>query len=229
LLRHLLNFVYPPICLACHALLPQGEETLCLHCLEQLELIDPSDRCSHCFGPAMEPLCRDCRRHRSPLQVAAAFVYDETASVLVKNLKFGGRVDLAPALAGYMAIQLERLMWTKPDLLVPVPMYWMRQLHRGYNQSYLLAIELQRLWGGSVRSVLARKGGESCQGGLNFRQRKALASSSFQVRSECVQDRTIYLIDDVATTGSTLIACAEALLCAGAREVRALTVCRAGL
>ncbi|HXF83820.1 MAG TPA: phosphoribosyltransferase family protein [Anaerolineales bacterium] len=65
------------------------------------------------------------------------------------------------------------------------------------------------------------------QVGLNYMQRKENVRNAFQANPEIVQGRSILLMDDVATTGSTILACTEALLSADAREVYALTIARA--
>lgn len=205
----------------------KGEKTLCLNCLEQLELLDPESRCSHCFTLSDRDLCFKCQGHKTPLKTASAFFYNKTSSSLIKNLKFGNRTDLSRVLAAFLAFQLERLEWKKPDFLVPVPMDWVRQLHRGYNQSYLLANELQQFWGVKVTNGLKRLPGEKGQGVLGLEMRKQLSSDSFKVRRGWIEGCDICLVDDVMTTGSTLNACAEALLIAGASQVRAVTVARA--
>jgi ComF family protein len=108
------------------------------------------------------------------------------------------------------------------DILVPVPLHRSRQRERGFNQARQLAKHL----GLPVINALARTRNTASQADLPASKRGANVRGAFVARAG-VDGLTIVLVDDVATTGATLNACAAVLLDAGAREVRALTAAKA--
>ena len=115
------------------------------------------------------------------------------------------------------------------DVLVPVPLHRRRERERGYNQSELVARELGKLVGVPVDSkVLRRTKNTSPQVSMEAREDR---SRNIEDAFECVSDlsgKRVLLIDDVATTGATLSACASALKLCGASSVWGLTVARQG-
>lgn len=110
------------------------------------------------------------------------------------------------------------------DALVPVPLHWIRQYRRGFNQ----AEELARGVGLPVVDALRRSRRTVTQTDLPEGQRLANVSGAFRLRrGVTICGQVLVLVDDVSTTGATLDACARVLLAGGAAEVRALTAARA--
>lgn len=110
------------------------------------------------------------------------------------------------------------------DVLVPVPLHYMRLLSRGFNQ----ARDLARGVGLPVAPALRRIRQTSSQADLPAGRRQANVRGAFRLtRRASVNGQCVVLVDDVSTTGATLDACARVLLHGGAREVRALIAARA--
>lgn len=165
--------------------------------------------------------------------------YDGTLREVVHALKYDGRRSIAPRLSAMMAAQ-GRDVLTGANLVVPVPLHPRRLRSRGFNQ----AEELARHLGLPMRCVLQRIKATRPQVDLPaearrdnvrdaFRMRRPWIGRSWVARSRIgrsegrpLQGYTIVLVDDVATTGATLEACARVLQAAGAAEVRALTAAR---
>lgn len=113
-------------------------------------------------------------------------------------------------------------------MLVPVPLGKKRLKERGYNQVALVARPLAYEVGLDYKPGILSKARETpSQVGLSVSQRRENVRGAYQVDIEVVKGKTIVLMDDVATTGSTIMACADALLAAGAKEVYAITIARA--
>lgn len=230
LLEALKDFVYPPSCLLCQRFLGGEPEKLCCkECLKDLELVDLKERCTRCFGWSVEgSLCPPCSDHPPTFhRLGAAFRYEGSAAGLIRQFKYRGRYYLAKSLAAYMAMQMVQMEWEAFDALVPVPMTWLRRLLRGYNQSELLAKELERYGMGEMVCCLKRREVGPPQASLSATERRELDPQNFYcVKPHKVAGKRVCLIDDVYTTGTTLAACAEALLSAGAVSVSGFTVCR---
>jgi ComF family protein len=115
----------------------------------------------------------------------------------------------------------------RPERIVPVPLHPRRLRERGFNPSALLARSLAREHRSRFdASLLLRVRDTPSQTGLGRRARRANLRGAFQVRPGARAPQVIWLVDDVVTTGSTLIECARALRRAGARRVVAICVAR---
>jgi ComF family protein len=115
------------------------------------------------------------------------------------------------------------------DLLVPVPVSAARLRERGYDQAVLLAQAAGARLGLPVASALRRRRTTAAQHALGREERGVNVGAAFDVdpaAARLVRGRWIVLVDDVVTTGSTMAACAAALLAAGAEAVSGLAVAR---
>jgi ComF family protein len=136
-------------------------------------------------------------------------------------------VGLGDALAAQLTGYVVSLGWPL-DVIVPVPLGGKRLRERGYNQTALIARPLALALGLDYRPVALRRTREtSSQVGLSALERRENVRDAFWADAKLVRGKTILVLDDVATTGSTLSSCAEALFSAGAKDVFALTVARA--
>ena len=112
-------------------------------------------------------------------------------------------------------------------LALAVPLHERRLRERGYNQSELLARELRRrlrLAGGAGSLVRLRD--TPPQVGLDRLRRQENVAGAFAWRGPHLAGRPVLLVDDVATTGATLEACARALRADGSGAVQGATVAR---
>jgi ComF family protein len=197
--------------------------------------------CWGCGGVARrrEPLCVGCRRLLRRLgpdpvllcgvPVWAPVAYAGPARDLVRALKFRGATAVADAMAAQMAANAPaRLLGAaraaSTPVLVPVPLHRRRLRRRGYNQAGLIADALAQRVGLEVADCLARSGSAATQVGRDRSERRAGPAGNVELRGS-VPDRVV-LVDDVATTGATLAACAAVARVAGAREVTALVFAR---
>jgi ComF family protein len=178
--------------------------------------------CAACGGAAgeLEPLCAQCRGAlrwlgRSPAVAAGVAVwapvaYDGPARALVRSLKFGGLPGMAATMASQMAANAPP-GWLDSGALVPVPLHPARLRRRGYNQAERLAAELAARTGLPVVDCMERSGETSTQVGRGRTERLASIAGRVSVRAGASVPAEVVLVDDVATTGATLAACAAAL------------------
>jgi ComF family protein len=228
LLDPFLSLLYPPRCLVCRAL---GECGLCARCLAQIVPVEPPfcRTCGHPFSP--EGGCASCAARRPAFTRSRSLgAYDGILRVAIHQLKYRDRPQLATPLGQALAVsartQAADLNGLRFDALLPVPMHPIRRRLRGYNQSErlakIVATELVLpLWNDALR----RTHPTSPQVGLDAAARRTNLQGAFTVlRPEVVAGKTLLLIDDVITTGSSLHECALVLKAAGAQAVFALTL-----
>jgi len=228
----LINFVYPCYCLHCHRSTNVTGQALCEECLALLELVDLQERCPSCFSSdycVEDCYCLACAKRTPTLDgIASAFDYMGSAKSLIRCLKYSDMPHLSRGIAAYLAVQFSRLGWPWPDVLVPVPVSFFKWIERGYNQSTLLAQHLGKIIGVPVVEALRRRSGDFSQAMLGQETREQLSGQSFFLkRKASLEGKRLMLIDDVITTGTTLVRCAELLLTAMPASVYGLTACYA--
>lgn len=189
-------------------------------------------RCGVPFEIAVDPgqLCGACIAHPPVWDRArAALIYGEVSRDLVLALKRQGRRDGLAVMAGWLATAGEELL-ADTDLIVPVPLHYLRLVARGFNQSVWLAAALSRRSGKPMSvDALRRTRATPIQGRLSPSARRRNVEGAFRVRTSrkgLLNGRRVLLVDDVMTTGATSEACAKALKRAGAACVDVLTLTR---
>ena len=136
-------------------------------------------------------------------------------------------MGIGDALARQMVGFVRSLEWDV-NVLIPVPLGRKRLKERGYNQVTLVARPLAYELGLEFAPQGLWKSRDTrSQVGLNISQRRENVSKAYQADVKVVNRRSVLLMDDVATTGSTIQSSTEALLSAGARNVYAITIARA--
>ena len=217
-----LDLLFPLRCLGCR----KEGKLLCPACVATLpQLLPPY--CAMYANPATDRQCRRCAV--MPLEVdglRAPFLMEGTIRDAVHSLKYRNLRAAAPELGQLLAQYLDsHPMPVK--VIVPVPLHPRRLRSRGYNQSELLARELGKLTGLPVNNrLLARTKNTPSQVSLaNQEERRRNTAGSFACAGDAAGQK-ILLLDDVATTGSTISACAAALKTGGAASVWGLVLAR---
>lgn len=229
--RQVLDLFVPPRCVVCKHV----GTWLCTRCVPEIPLFTASV-CSRCGRPengaehsVAGHLCAVCRA--APLRVSpirAAFLFEGAIRDVIHALKYRGARDILKPLAGRLA-ESWHYHNMQSDVLVPVPLHANREVKRGYNQAILVARAIARQVSLPLLSeVLLRVRDTTSQTRLNRDERKRNVDAAF-ICVTCAPfvEKRITLVDDVATTGATLDACATVLLACGAQSVSAFTLARA--
>jgi len=154
-------------------------------------------------------------------------VFDSPIQNALHTMKYRKNIALGEMLARQMTSFFYSLQW-RVQAVLPVPLGKKRLKERGYNQVALVARPLAYEVGMEYIPRALQKTRETrSQVGLTISQRHENVNNAYQAAPQAVKGKSVLLMDDVATTGSTISACTESLLSAGAKEVYVLTIARA--
>ena len=208
-----LDFIFPPHCLICGYL----GDWFCDTCRQQLTK-DPVYDCLVCVGQQhQDAICDACQVTSGLAGVVIACNYDRLIQRVIHSFKYKDARVLQFALTEvfwqvFVQSSLARL---SPEQLIifPVPLHPHKQTQRGYNQCELLARQLiERLPGSYLGQGLIRQLDTSSQMQLTRQERLYNLEGAFAYTGQSLAGRTVVLLDDVCTTGSTLLECSRALL-----------------
>ncbi|MDW3228262.1 MAG: ComF family protein [Acidobacteriota bacterium] len=228
--------IFPSYCQLCGQLLKhEAERVICSDCLKKLE-IKQSPSCPVCgrfyFNNLPgDYLCGECLGNPPPFDWHRSLgLYDGRLKEIILIFKYQGYEVLSRPLGrlAYEKLSADQGL-SGVDFIVPVPLHKEREKKRGFNQSELLSREISKLSSIPVmKSNLIKTKPTPAQVSLEAAERKSNLRGVFKVkRPEKIAGRTLLLIDDVFTTGSTIKECTKELKKAGAREVRVITLARA--
>ena len=221
--RTALDLLFPRWCLGC------GREgsLICPACRRRLpELKSPI--CPRCGTP--QPggiLCPACVSHQHKIDgIRSPFRFEAVIRQAIHQLKYKNLRSIAEPLARLLSDYLTAYP-VPGEVLVPVPLHRKRLRERGYNQSELLSKELGKLVKLSVMAdcIIRQRHTPPQIRAASASERRSNVADAFTCRNN-LRNKKIILIDDVATSGATLDACAAALKDVGASSVWGLTLAR---
>jgi ComF family protein len=219
-----LDLLFPPTCGGCGKL----GERWCQACQHKLSPV-PEPMCEICGEPQSAPgICKECNDSRPAYRALRSWVvFKDPVQNALHKLKYRRDMGLGDALAPSLAKFVDDLGW-KVNVVVPIPLSQQRYAERGYNQVGLVAKPLALIgrWNYAPEALHRVKHTRS-QVGLNALERQKNVRGAFSADSHSVKTKSVLLLDDVATTGSTLASAAQTIMDAGAEQVYALTVAKA--
>ncbi len=221
----LVDVLFPPRCAGC------GEwgKRYCSSCFQKIRIIKPPI-CSVCGEPlnqGQSSICERCSSLEYRFSAVRSWGYfGGSLQKAIHRLKYKRDICLGEILAQPLVELLHAQDWNI-DLITVVPLDKRRSKERGYNQGLVLAKPIGWISGLMVTdAVLKRVKITRSQVGLSVNQRKENVNGAFKAHPELISGKNILVIDDVMTTGSTINACADALLKANAEKVYAITLAR---
>ena len=219
------DVMLPRTCVVCERRLNIDERYLCLHCMAELPLTyfwgrsrNPmADRFNLLIENGAGPDPADAGRERYAF-AAALFFYDGEGDYrrIPQQLKYHGNIGLGRHFGRTLGLRLKSSgHFADVDAVIPVPLHWSRRWKRGYNQAEVIAEEVARTLGATMHTdILCRRRRTATQTRLSPEAKRANVSGAFmadRTKAQAAVFRHILLIDDVFTTGSTLMACFTAL------------------
>lgn len=210
ILNDLLNLFFPNLCLLCKEPLVEGEKHICLHCLCDLPRTGYYDL-------ETNPVAQLFFGKTTVIRATALFHYEKGGNVrqLIHALKYHDNKELGYELGRMFALEYQKTsLFDQVDLLIPVPLHPKKQKQRGYNQSEWIARGISEMLNIPINTTsLCRNKKTDTQTHKQVYERWSNVQDVFSITDKKnLLHKHIVLIDDVITTGSTIGACAEALV-----------------
>lgn len=225
--RKILDLFYPRKCAICNRVLGKQEVDICQTCRRDIKPIQGSI-CLKCGKKINEnkEFCQDCKNMSHVFEWGVScFRYKDVKDAIFR-IKYAGREDLIPYFAREIVSALRSdMMQMKADCLIPIPMHRTRKRKRGYNQAELLANEIGiRMQIPVISNAVYRKIKTTPMKYLSVKQRQLNLKRAFIIGENDVKLKTIILVDDIYTTGSTVDSVATVLKRAGALKIFVVTL-----
>jgi ComF family protein len=233
LLDHVLDFAYPGICANCAATVGDAAH-LCEDCTAKLDAMIVAPACELCAMPLAThgAPCPHCLGKGMPYfdRVIRLGVFDDPLKHLIHQMKYHKAWALGEYLAGRL-FDTERAkgLLTETPVLVPVPLHFRRHVARGYNQAEVIARRLAKLNRHTpVIQALRRTRDTETQTNLHSHDKRvANVRGAFALRSRAargLRGRHVVVVDDVMTSGSTMLEVARTLKRAGPASLCAIVL-----
>ncbi|HOQ37964.1 MAG TPA: ComF family protein [Acetivibrio sp.] len=210
MLKRLLNLIFPPKCIFCNKILYLNTDIyICKECFSKIEFREGGSIKSGTGDDYFDSIVCVCE-------------YTGIVKDAVKRFKFSNKPAYYRAFARLLSQKIKETMdYRLFDAIISVPLHPVRERTRGYNQSFLISTELSRELGIKEESnLLSRTRNTHSQSLLPRQDRLINVKGAFTVTdSSKVKDKTILLVDDVLTTGTTLNECSRVLKEAGAKKI----------
>lgn len=222
--KQILDFFFPRICIACEKQYTDTESAICIHCLWNLPRTDPQ----------MHEILRSRFFGKLEVNQVYAFLkFSKKGKVqkILHALKYKNQSDLASFLGKIYAQELiKEPLIDQIDYLIPVPLHIKRQKERGYNQAQKFADGLAQIIQKPVLTDLVERQVNTLSQTKtkNRYGRYKNIEKAFQITdNEIIKEKTIAIIDDVLTTGSTIEVLGNELKKAGAKNLYVITLAAA--
>ena len=221
--HRLFDLIAPRLCVVCGRRLSPTEKVICAVCNLHLP------RTNYQSSPIDNPMARLFWGIIPVERVAALFFYEagSRTSNILYDLKYHDRPEIGREMGRLMAREfMEAGFFEGIDLIVPLPLARKRQRQRGYNQSMELARGISQMTGLPIcNEVVRRTRFEKSQTQMHHWERQENVANVFKVRDlSAVSGRHVLLVDDVVTTGATMVACAREILKAEGVSVSLLSL-----
>ena len=211
-LSSVLDLLFPPKCVFCRKVLGSGEYGLCTSCSDDLPFTDAFGRQSgDDYAFCISPL-----------------YYSGFVRKSILRYKFNGASAYAETYGKILAQCICDCSEARYDIITWVPLSTSRKRSRGYDQAMLLALATALELSDVAVETLDKHIDVTAQAELSGKdERSANISGAYLVTdAELINGKTVLLIDDVVTTGSTFNECAKVLRIAGATNVICATLAR---
>lgn len=223
------DILFPRRCPVCHDIVDGIGQLICRGCKGTFQYVE-EPYCMKCGKPLKDDskeYCDQCIKvPRNFTEGRSVFIYDDNMRKSIYSFKYNGRQEYAEYYAKEIYDRLKNKINTwNADAIIPIPLHKSKQKKRGYNQAYLIAKQLSNLTNIPVyEKYLIRTKKTKVQKNLNAEDRANNLKSAFIVRQNELKLLSTILIDDIYTTGATIMEATETLKASGIENVYYITL-----
>lgn len=225
------DFLFPRFCVCCKSKVGRGYfDFICPLCIVKLSdaYTFSCKRCGSFLPRGLEELCKVCQE-LNPIfrNTQSLFLMKGTGKHLIHTLKYKKGLFILKDISRLLSQKSNLLNFLSNCVLVPVPLYSLKHVKRGFNQSYHICKLIQKMAKNvDIQPLLKRTKYTQSQTHLSLQQRKKNVTKAFDLyRNMSINASLRYLIiDDVFTTGHTVNACADVLQRAGVKHIDVFTL-----
>ena len=224
-MEKLINTIFPTKCVFCG----QQDTIFCYNCLYECSVVR-FGACIVCQGKSVGGETHEsCKSFTSPLSLFSCFEYKDGVRECIRRSKYEPKeFATLKVLAPFGVDYAFGAGFAVSDFtVVSVPLSKKREKDRGFNQVDFISKDLAKKLGLKMEnSILTRVLDKEAQSKLTKDERKKNMKGVFEVNSKRVENKKILLVDDIYTSGATLLEASKALYIAGAKKVRCFTLAR---
>ena len=225
-----MNIFYPDRCPICGRVVT-FEIKVCNDCKGRLRAVGGNTcvRCGCILKSKNDVLCKECKKEERFFDKGiSAFFYNDAIKEAIINFKYHNKRELAMFFAKYMVKTMEREGFLESDMLIPIPIHKSRRVKRGYNQAEVLCKEISKLTGIPMKNdIIIREKKTEALKEQGRQERLNSLKNAFAVdnkKKDLIKGKTVIMVDDIYTTGSTMDAMGKVVLECGALKVYFITI-----
>lgn len=230
-LQKILDFVIPNRCLSCADYI-DSEHNLCSKCWGKINFIS-KPYCVKCGSPIeinlnIDVTCLECINLPPKFTLSRSLCkFDDNVKKIIHNFKYYDKTSISKFFAK-LIFNLYAHDFQNADLIIPVPMHKIKRILRRYNQSQILAFEIGKIFNKHVlNNVLIKIKNTKSQSLLSKKERKSNLKNSIIIKNpELIKGKSIILVDDVITTGTTIDYCCKLLKMAGVKKIYVCSIAK---
>ncbi len=195
-----IELLFPPLCFNCNEKLTDDEKVICTKCWFEITLLPDHILSKKHKGENIDHL-------------DSLWLFDETFQKIVHLLKYSNCRTIGLQIGRFMGNYLKESSWAdfENSVLVPVPLHPAKKRERGYNQAELMAKGISEVTGIAVNTKLVRRvKNTATQTKMNREERIENMKNAFAPQNK-IKSKTVIIIDDVYTTGTTINSVAEVI------------------
>ena len=223
LLTRILEIIAPRTCAVCGNRLTLEEHSVCGYCLRKIPYTN------YQINPKSNDLAK-IFWHLLPIENAAAlffyYSHSDTAKIIY-DLKYHNKPEIGTDLGHFAAEWFSKSnFFDGIDAIIPIPLAKKRLRHRGYNQSFEIAKGIQQVTDLPIMNdVVVRTEFKDSQTHLQIHERQENVKNAFLLKNaESIAGKHILLVDDIVTTGATILSCGQELCKAGDVKISVFTL-----